>query len=55
MSGDRVHIETVNEVDLRLRAPGLHDHGDTDVMPVLGAQMFLKELRTSGKQIDTAE
>jgi hypothetical protein len=47
----RAHSETVNDVDLRLRAPRLHVQGDINLMPVLGGtQMLSKGLRTSMKK-----
>ena len=44
---DCAGVETLKNVDLRLRTPRLRDHGDSNFMPVLGAQMLLKGLHTS--------
>jgi hypothetical protein len=38
-----LHIETVNDVDLRLRVPQLHGHGDPNYKPVLSGTWMLSE------------
>jgi hypothetical protein len=40
---DRAHIETVYDVDLRLRTPRLHCHVDTNFMPVPSGTRMLSE------------
>lgn len=44
---DRARIETVNEVDLGLRAPQLHGDGDTTFMPLsYDTRTLSEEIRT---------
>ena len=51
---DRARIETVNDVDLGLRAPQLYGDGDTSFMPFSSdTRMLSEELRTvHGKRVD---